>query len=94
MGIGPIAQTHHHPRPSRAAGLGPSDATPRRSHHRGVGSQIKAMDPSQAEEACQVLDGSQVLVAGASDPFHPAAPGQGLLGKGSGAIGGDGFGWS
>ena len=52
------------------------------------------MDPSQAEEACQVLDGSQVLVAGASDPFNPAALGQGLLGKGSGAIGGDGFGWS
>jgi hypothetical protein len=52
MGIGPIAQTHHQPRPSRAAELGPSDATPRRSNHGGVGSQIKAMDPSKTEEAC------------------------------------------
>jgi len=92
MGIGPIAQTHHHPGPPRAAGLGPSDATPRRSHDGGVGSQIQAMDPSQAVKACQIFDGSQVLVASATNPFHPAALGQGVLGTGSGATGVDGFG--
>jgi hypothetical protein len=51
------------------------------------------MDSRQAVEACQVLDGGKVLIAGATDPFHPAALGQGLLGKGSGATGVDGFGW-
>jgi hypothetical protein len=36
------------------------------------------MDASEAVEARQIFDGLQVLVAGAADPFHPAAAGEGV----------------
>ena len=78
MGIGPIAEAHHQPGPLGAPLFGPVHPPPGRGHHGRIGRQIQAMHPGQAVDARQIFDGLQVLVAGAADPLHPSAAGQGL----------------
>jgi hypothetical protein len=36
------------------------------------------MNASEAIEARKIFDDLQILIAGAADPFHPAAAGQGF----------------
>lgn len=79
VGIIAIAEAHHEPGPRGAARLRPSHSPSSRRHHRSVSGHIEAMHPSKAVDPRQILNGEQVLVAGAADPFHPVALAEGLL---------------
>lgn len=80
MGIGTIAEADHQPgRRRRTALKRPGDAATGGGHHSRIGRHIKAVDPGQTEEAGKILQGLEVLIAGATDHLHPMASGQSLL---------------
>jgi len=76
VGILTIAEAHHQPGTGGTTVRGPGDPASSCSHHSSVGRQVEAMDTCQGVDARQILDRRQVLIAGTTNPLHPAAGGE------------------
>ena len=58
--------------------LGPIHATAHSSNHSPIGCHIEAIRSSQGRQCSQILEGSQIVIAGTANPFDPTASGESM----------------